>query len=417
MRPYSLLPLLCLMSVYFLWRGLTGGGLRPWLAHALCTAALLYTHNWSWLVLGAQWALTAVCLALRVLNNPGAERRAAFRSVTRNWLLAQALVFTLYGPWLPVLAFQAQHAGHGGARAAKLFPSLAQFATIIVPLPGDYAAVFCAALAAVALWAACRGRPAGGAGGSPAPDGPPAVVRQTALLLFLGVPLLAFSVAVALNAKSLLLLPRCLTMLAPCALLVVAHAIASVPARPYVRLLAVQIAAVGLAYVSLLLLTQIKSNARELAAAVAAAARPTDLIVITPEQLGSSFNFYYKEPNDQINFPEQHRQEVTRFDDWVKRCGAPEALAATRRRISEARRKNQRVWLVVLEGEFLSDVPDDERKMPRYWTNTNFVGVVRSSQILQELIRLYGPPNQDAVPLDRRGGDEVMTALLFEPAT
>ena len=52
-RPYSLLPLLCLASVYTLWRGLCGGRAWAWMTHAPATLAMVLTHNWGWLVLGA----------------------------------------------------------------------------------------------------------------------------------------------------------------------------------------------------------------------------------------------------------------------------------------------------------------------------------------------------------------------------
>ncbi len=415
-RPYSLLPLLCLLSVFFLWESLNREGapadrLRPWLAYGCATLALLYTHNWSWLVLGAQWAVVVLCWKRR----PAGERIGWRGRVLREWACVQAMVLTAYAPWLPSLIYQAQHAGHGLAKLPRVFPSLSQFATILVPLPYDYAGFVCLALIAFLAGRAAislrRGRP----GAAANPDAGDTRRRTTALLLFLGVPCLAFAAALALNARSLLLLPRCLTMLAPCALLVFAYAVASLPGRPVVRLLAVTVTAMGFVYVSLLLLTQVKSNARELAGAVAAKARPSDLIVITPEQLASSFNFYYKAGNPQINFPHEGRQEATTFDDWVSRCADRQALARVKQRLAQARRENQRVWLILASGLYLKGVPDDDEMLPRSWLTTNVIGVVRSSQLLEHLIRLYGPPDRGAVPGDRRDGEEILTALLFEP--
>jgi uncharacterized membrane protein len=423
-RPYSLLPLLCLLSTFLLWRALHagGGGARRWLAYAVTTAALLYTHNWAWLILGAQWVMLATCVLLMPPGGVSAEGGPRGRAVVvREAVLAQAAVLALYAPWFPVLKYQTQHAGHGVANPAKLLPSLSQFATVLVPLPDHYGAVFCVALAAATAAAALVARrrrrvPSVTGGGAVLPEGPANPWPQRcAVLLFLGVPLVAFGAALALNAKTLLLLPRCLAIGAPCALLAIAHGVGSLPVRPFARLTVVLGLAVGCLYVSLLLLTPAKSNAREVAAAVAANARRSDLIVIAPEQLASSFNYYFKGSNPQINFPVEARQEATRFDNWVERCGDPRALARTKERIVRAHGEGRGVWLVLMRGLFLQNVPDDDARLPRRWVTTNFIGVVRASQILEHLTRVYGPPQLQAVPGSDRDGDEILIALRFEP--
>jgi uncharacterized membrane protein len=78
-RPYSLLPLLCLASVYLLWRGIVGGAARIWIAQAWVNLAMLLTHNWAWMVFGAEAAMVGIWL----LN--GRLSRTAFC----RWLLAQ----------------------------------------------------------------------------------------------------------------------------------------------------------------------------------------------------------------------------------------------------------------------------------------------------------------------------------------
>ena len=54
-RPYSLLPLLCTLSIYYLWISLTEMRFRDWIAYVVSTLLLLFTHNWSWLVLAGEW--------------------------------------------------------------------------------------------------------------------------------------------------------------------------------------------------------------------------------------------------------------------------------------------------------------------------------------------------------------------------
>ena len=61
-RPYSLLPLLALAATYALVRAIDVGGWRRWAGYAAAVLALVYTHNWAWLVLAGQWVALAVCL-------------------------------------------------------------------------------------------------------------------------------------------------------------------------------------------------------------------------------------------------------------------------------------------------------------------------------------------------------------------
>src|SRR5262249_9056224 len=95
-----LLPLLCLVSVYYLLRGLGGGGWMTWLGHGLATLAMLLTHNWSWLVLIAEGVAVGGYALWR------GWRRAVSPGLT--WLV----VLACYAPWAPSLLDQCRHAGH-----------------------------------------------------------------------------------------------------------------------------------------------------------------------------------------------------------------------------------------------------------------------------------------------------------------
>ena len=77
---------------------------RPWLiGFAAASVLLLYTHNWGFF-LGAALALAWVGL---VAAAPRGERRG----LVRDGLVAFAAVAVAYSPWVPTLLFQASHTG------------------------------------------------------------------------------------------------------------------------------------------------------------------------------------------------------------------------------------------------------------------------------------------------------------------
>jgi hypothetical protein len=207
-------------------------------------------------------------------------------------------------------------------------------------------------------------------------------------------------------------------------LLVVAqgiHQITTSPS-PVVPLVVTALVAGGSAAEIGSLIAGVRSNARETAAAVAARVRPTDLLVIAPEWLASSFNFYFEPRIAQIDFPHQGREGAIAWDDLAARTGSVPAFQETKRRLLEARRAGRRVWLLTdldelqraresrlpVEDEELATVPRDDWRI---------VARVRLTQILAHLGTLYGWPRRDAVPVPRDlHGTERLIALLFEPA-
>ncbi|MGD0041843.1 MAG: glycosyltransferase family 39 protein [Isosphaeraceae bacterium] len=185
-RPYSLLPLLCLLSVYGLWDGLRGRRARPWVFYVIATLAMLLTHNWAWIVLAAQWILVACLLAWP------SERPA--RPLLVAWALAQFALLAAYSPWLPVLLYQSRHAGYD-AFPWNLLDVFTYFTETVVSLPVQAAIPVCIMLIVTAAWRAAQ---------RSTTILPKNERRRSALLLFIGIPLLAFGVANVLSTKTFL---------------------------------------------------------------------------------------------------------------------------------------------------------------------------------------------------------------------
>jgi len=390
-RPYSLLPLLCLASVYTLWCGLCHGRTGSWIAHALSTLAMLLTHNWAWLVLGAEWLAAAAWVA--------AGRGGRGVKPVRGWVFTQVAIMVGFSPWLPTLLYQSRHAGHGpGARAP--LEALGLFVTATTSLPLVAAILVGLAIIGAAIWGATR---ESGAGAASDKD------RQLAILLFLIVPFGAFAAAAVLSAANFLLLPRCLVTVAPCLLLAMANGIASAPAMP--RGVIVGTLFVGYLASSIALFGHVKSNAREVAPMVAAQARPTDLVLVDPIAYISSFEYYFKNGPQRIALaPSGENAGATCYNDLEERLRDPEAIKCLREKLVRAHDEGRRIWLVTERKIPSDDVPDGDR-LPLL--PGRMIIPTRTNQIRKHLNRLYGAPNTHAVPVDNREGWEILHVFLY----
>ena len=98
----------------------------------------------------------------------------------------------------------------------------------------------------------------------------------------------------------------------------------------------------------------LKSNARMTAAVISERAAPGDLIIVTPETLASSFNYYFRRKNQQIDYPSLEREQVVRYDDRFERMTSEGALRRALARIDSARAQGRRVWFV-MEASDMAD--------------------------------------------------------------
>jgi len=92
-RMYSMLPLLGLLSMYFLYRAVTTDTKVSWVGYTLCTVLAVYTHNY-----GIFIAASGVVFFVIYAINQNAR--------WRKFLIAQCVVAVLYLPWLPTLVLK-----------------------------------------------------------------------------------------------------------------------------------------------------------------------------------------------------------------------------------------------------------------------------------------------------------------------
>jgi len=414
-RPYSLLPLLALASTYALVRAIDAGGWRRWAGYAAAMLALVYTHNWAWLVLGAQWVALGLCLWRGVQRRRGA--------ILREWCLAQAAIALGFLPWLPSFANQAAHAGHAPLDLLGVVEAPWDVFTLLILLGRFYlSGTFVPASADVVSalvvgWALLVGGLALLVARRRSALSRPRLGTGTALPVLVAVPSAALGGAAVVSLRSDMLQARCIMIVAPLLLLLVAYAEERLRRSGQGKLAAVATVALIAAYVGQLPTQYLvpRSNARELARDLAPRTSPSDLILIAPEFVASSFNRYYSPATEQIDFPAMGRTGAMFFDRTVQRFGDPAALAEAERRLAAAHAAGRRVWLIVDIGG--STICTGAKCDSIAASSDRFlnVGYARASQLREYLRGLYGPPPSCDARSYASGRDESLELCLFEP--
>jgi hypothetical protein len=401
-RPYSLLPLLGLLTTYALWRALLGAGMLAWSAYVILAILLVYAHNSGWIVVGAlgllggRWLLCA---------------NTAPRSGWLAWTVAEAAIVMAYIPWAPSFVYQAHHAGYPAGPVRDLWSPLAMLSQTFTSLPQAQLAVAVVAVGLAAIATAYHRAKAADAG-LQAPGYP------LGFELFVGVPLITCAVAVVGSEFSNLLIARTLLTVVPLALLVASEGLAVVTEKcPRGTFAGIGAVFVGV-YLTLAAgaLSVPKSNARELAGLVTLKTTTTDLVVIAPEWLASSFNHYFTPGNQQIDYPNEGREGATPFSDLAARMADPQSLQRTKEALRHARAQGRRVWLVADHNTLVAPAPiDDGLPSDLAIAHWDIVGSIRTRQVLKELVRLYGRAQVFNTTLDARNSEENLSAYLFSP--
>ncbi len=413
-RPYSLLPLLVLVSCGSIALALNGHGPSAWLAYVLSTVALLYTHNWTWLICAGQFVFVAVFL-IQVKSD---RSRTALKATA-----CAALILLSYTPWISALLFQVSTAGHaplliGWAHVALAIPFVLQ-ATLLAPITerSELVAATAAAMSVVVLLLlkAPRIRASSHQAGSTQVS--QETLEPAARWIFGVVPVVAVCLALLASRNGNMLQSRCLVMLGPLLLLAFAAMIdrllrADKPATQRRALIGVVIVFFVADYSGALhtLFVTGRSNAQDMANSIAREAAPSDLLVIAPEWAASGFNHYYPLPTEQIDYPNEKRVVAVDFSGILERFGNPEAKKRFIKRIDEAFGAKRRVWLVS-DHDFLRTVT--ERDLATTGRHPNPIVVARGIKAVIE--SRYGAPRRIVLRAAREPRYENLLAFVFSP--
>jgi len=425
-RPYGLLPLLTLVSCFALVRAIDDGRWTQWAGYVVSTVLLIYTHNWSWLVVGGQ-VVAVVAISISDME----VRRKLARGVLLSWVV----ILAAYLPWAATLVFQIRHAGHpplvvedwGQAVQLAAFSAPAAIAMVLFgSLPGAGAFTVIAALT-VGIGGAVAVRLQGVRSPEKNPDWwhpntqpPDARTSPTATRVFLIVPGIAIAAVMLLSSRTNLLLPRCLAMLAPLMLLLIAWwvdaRVMSAPARNRSTLGAGVVAAA--AVISLLgivsLLRTTRSNVRDVALDVSRRSTPTDLVIIVPEWYAASFNHYFVTAIEQIDYPNDGRGGMVDFSHVFERVADPEPIARLAVRIRDARGSGRRVWLITGRNYLRPVNPNDLARAALY-RQSPILSAYRAQQIQHDLRAEFGEPDTTGFVHGNRPRYDDVLAYLYKP--
>jgi hypothetical protein len=230
------------------------------------------------------------------------------------------------------------------------------------------------------------------------------------------IPAIAWLGALILSRNSNVMLPRCLVMLAPLLLLALAYWVDRPRRGAMMVLNRAAMASFIVTYAtSIYFLSQTtKSNARELASTVEANIRPSDLVVVTPEWIASSFNRYFGPEVEQIDYPHFGREGAIDFSRMLERLEDDAGATRTHDQISQARRAGNRVWLVADRDKALNLSLTEIRRL---LTSRNYglVATARTAQIRAQMDSLYGLPDTTYVAVGATPRYENTRAFLYTP--
>ncbi len=278
----------------------------------LLSGLLLLTHYWSFYLL----AVVGLVLAARAWRRPD-ERRNTVRA-----LVAVAAGGVLFLPWLG--GFLYQSANTGTPWGAPFRPTAVVQATISDMGGGTLseASLYATAVVVLALVALFAARSAGTELVLDLRTAPTVRLELAVVMLVLG---LGAAVGIATSAT---FQSRYAAVVVPLLLLAVAVGITRVPgrARAVAGLLYVGLSIAGIAWVNYYQRTQ----ADVVAAAVAERARPGDVVVYCPDQLGPAYSRAMPAGVEGVSYPQLTPPERVDWVDYAERNAAADPAAVAR---------------------------------------------------------------------------------------
>jgi hypothetical protein len=428
LRPYSLLPLCVLLGAIFLILAIEKGRWESWLGFTLTLLALSLTHNWA-LLTGVGY-LAAVFASIPLF--PRDRSRTLIEAA-----VSFGLVGLLYLPWLPTALHQSGNAGYppleldglsGIVRVAgTTFFMILRSTFIGIPNEmGMRIFLVSVSLAAVlSIWGLAAASRSSQSRHVVARQRTPLIDRRQrmALRVFLVIPLVAMAAALALSARSNLLLQRCIVMLTPLILVAFAFLIDRKWERFRGTAGALQLAGgICLVFVGnnlgglASILDPPRSNARELANSVGHLTRADDFMIVAPVWIASSFNYYYRQPLQQYDFPDGGRREAVDFMNVWQRMADEKALINLQREIRRAAAESRRIWLVtdVESSRVLSSSDVADARIRGHFST---LGAVRVGEMRAFLVDQYGPPGDSLGIPATATRYERLVAFLYAPNT
>jgi hypothetical protein len=415
LRPYGLLPVLVVISTGSLYLALREGHFRQWATWALSTTLLLYTHHWAWLVFGGE--LAAGAWLARTLP------RGGLRVALVGWASAIMVIGLAYLPWLRALLFQVSNTGHGRLQLEGVEDIATYYVVAFLNLPNmvfratyppDLGnAVLVAAVAAFFCGVIAKRRGTSfSANPVAAPDDEREHLRASRFLIMASVVPLA--VAVLTAARFSLLFERCVAMVAPLLLIAGSQALSRLEQvrRPLFVAMVAFVIVLGGANIAALATSE-RSNAGRVAALITRERKPGDVVLVSPEWIAPSFNFYFPPSVEQMDAPHPGRSGLIDFARVGRRpidSGAVERVNEFADRAAAAQR---RVWLVTSRA-YLNFV---RNRLPTFSPEQKKLAVsaVLLDSVMRVLSATHGHADSSFVARGPFPRYEELIPLLFTP--
>ena len=348
-RMYTILPLISLLALYAVHRFVTAPtkGNRSWLRSTtwwgivFLLTFVLYTHNVS----------VFLVLSLNAFFAWEMVWRKDSRRLLWPWIAAQLLVALLYLPWVPALFQQLRSQG---AVMGPWLPRQSRLSNVVrlfneltgLAWPGSRPWLWMAVCALGTLTVRFRRA---------------LVALYLRLSPSLNIVLFCFFGPILLAAlatpRSIGMIPSYVTLGAfPAMCYLVARGVSTARPRPLALALLLALCAVWIQTVSVTYMRR-TSNMREIAAYLWEQAGSEDIIVIAPDYLASSFNYYFPGSQKQVAFPSTFgRVEDISWIGWLDRWeAAAQSVEPTVQYLSMELREGGKLWFIAPLGAY----PDD----------------------------------------------------------
>lgn len=285
-RMYALVALVATAALYLAHQAVTRSGRWRHVGLALACLGVLYSHNWGVFLVAA----INVWWVLMLLVYPAARER------WRQWAVAQVAVGILYLPWLPVLQAQREALvvaatwGKVGSHIDNLLRMMNELTGLVLPRDYWLAWLFLGVLGLLVVRVSRR-------------EASVTLPLEPAPLLTACTLVLPLLLGTYLTPKSIGVIPSYVTIVAfPALCLALGRGVWAF--RRWWAVAGVLLLMGVLWWPRLTgTLTAVTSNLREVAAYVESRAAPGDVLIIAPDYLATTFNFYYRGSQKQVAFP------------------------------------------------------------------------------------------------------------------
>jgi mannosyltransferase len=300
-RMYSMLALLGLLSMFFLYKAVTTNVRTSWMAYVVCTVLTIYTHNYGLFIAASGVVFFVICATTQ-------------KAKWRIFLITQGIIAVCYVPWLPTLIMRHFQSGAivgwiPQMRAYHVYQTFKTYSGLVFNLFNPVfnkliiamglVAFFCFFIAGIFSVRKHRRLLV------------PYVENSTSLLLLLCYLFVALAIPMIISLKKPIFIADRYSIAAwPAFVLIVGVGISKV--KKLYRLLPVIALMLFVSSVSLYwhYFVYVKSCDRTIAALIESRASNDDLIVFAPDYLEYSIDYYLRTPLKHLGYPWPSRREA-----------------------------------------------------------------------------------------------------------